>query len=75
MCLGIPAEVEEGVADHPDLVKVRINGVARLVNVGLLEEQIDPGDWMLVHMGFALSKIDEEEAHAAMDFLQGVTDS
>jgi hydrogenase expression/formation protein HypC len=72
VCLGIPAEVDEVLTEHPDLAKVRIDGVARLVNIGLLEEQIGPGDWMLVHMGFALSKIDEEEAHAAMDFLGGV---
>jgi hydrogenase expression/formation protein HypC len=72
MCLGIPGEVEEVLADRPDLAKVRVDGAAQLVNIGLLEdEQIAPGDWMLIHMGFALSRIDEEEAHAALEFLGG----
>jgi hydrogenase expression/formation protein HypC len=72
MCLGIPGQVEEVLLDPPDLARVRINGSAQLINIGLLQdEQLAPGDWMLIHMGFALSRIDEEEAHAAQEFLQG----
>jgi hydrogenase expression/formation protein HypC len=73
MCLGIPGEVIEILADRPDLAKVDVSGVKRAINIGLLEgEEIKPGDWVLIHVGFALSKIDEKEAKAAMDFLEGI---
>lgn len=72
MCLGIPGEVVELHAGHPDLAKVEVSGVRRAINIGLLEgEEINPGDWILIHVGFALSKIDEREAQAALDFLAG----
>jgi hydrogenase expression/formation protein HypC len=73
MCLGIPGEVIELYADRPDLAKVDVSGVKRAINIGLLEdENIQPGDWVLIHVGFALSKIDEEEAAAALAFLEGI---
>jgi hydrogenase expression/formation protein HypC len=73
MCLGIPGEVVELMPDRPDLAKVDVSGVRRAVNVGLLEgETLEPGDWILIHVGFALSKIDEDEAKAALDFLEGI---
>ena len=73
MCLGIPGEVVEILADQPDLAKVDVSGVRRNINVGLLEgELLAPGDWVLIHVGFALSKIDEDEAKAALDFLEGI---
>jgi hydrogenase expression/formation protein HypC len=73
MCLGIPGEVIEILADRPDLAKVDVSGVKRAINIGLLEgEEIKPGDWVLIHVGFALSRIDEKEAKAAMDFLEGI---
>jgi hydrogenase expression/formation protein HypC len=50
--------------------------VRRTVNVGLLDADADggaqPGDWVLIHVGFALSKIDEEEAHATLELLRGM---
>jgi hydrogenase expression/formation protein HypC len=50
-----------------------VAGVRRMVNVGLLDGQpLEPGDWVLIHVGFALSKIDEAEARAAMDFLVSI---
>jgi hydrogenase expression/formation protein HypC len=59
--------------DRPDLAKVDVSGVKRAINVGLLEgETLEPGDWILIHVGFALSKIDEDEAKAALDFLEGI---
>ena len=70
MCLGIPAEVVGGT-DRPDLAVVDVTGVRRTVNVGLLDD-VRPGDWVLVHVGFALSKIDEAEARAALDMLAGL---
>ena len=73
MCLGIPGEVIEILADRPDLARVDVSGVKRAINIGLLsEEAVEPGDWVLIHVGFALSKIDEGEAKAAMEFLEGI---
>ena len=73
MCLGIPGEVVELLPDRPDLAKVDVSGVRRAINIGLLEDQVvEPGDWVLIHVGFALSKIDEDEAKAALDFLEGI---
>jgi hydrogenase expression/formation protein HypC len=73
MCLGIPGEVIEILTDRPDLARVDISGVKRAINIGLLaEEEVGPGDWVLIHVGFALSKIDEEEAASAMAFLEGI---
>jgi hydrogenase expression/formation protein HypC len=73
MCLGIPGEVVEILADTPDLAKVNVAGVRRAINIGLLAgEELNPGDWVLIHVGFALSKIDEDEAAAALEFLEGI---
>ena len=73
MCLGIPGEIIEIHADRPDLATVDVSGVRRAINIGLLEgEDIRPGDWILIHVGFALSKIDEEEAAAALNFLESI---
>jgi hydrogenase expression/formation protein HypC len=73
MCLGIPGEVIEILEDRPDLAKVAVSGVKRTINIGLLDDDPPvPGDWILIHVGFALSKIDEAEAKAAMDFLESI---
>jgi hydrogenase expression/formation protein HypC len=72
MCLGIPGKIIE-VLDDADLAKVDVSGVRRKVNIGLLEhERVSPGDWVLIHVGFALSKIDEEEAAATLLMLKGM---
>jgi hydrogenase expression/formation protein HypC len=73
MCLAIPGQVLEIVDEHNRLAKVDVAGVHRNVNVGLLDEDgtgVAPGDWVLIHVGFALSKVDEEEARATRDLLQ-----
>ncbi|MFI9436942.1 MULTISPECIES: HypC/HybG/HupF family hydrogenase formation chaperone [Streptosporangium] len=63
----------EILSDRPDLAMVDVSGVRRAINIGLLEEEsLIPGDWILIHVGFALSKIDEEEARAALDFLESI---
>jgi len=70
VCLGIPGQVVELRTDRPDLAEVDVSGVRRPINIGLLiDDPPVPGDWILIHVGFALSKIDEAEAKAAMDFL------
>lgn len=74
MCLGIPGEVVDLYPDREDLAMVDVSGVRRAINIGLLEGDERPvvGDWVLIHVGFALSKIDEKEAAAALEFLEGI---
>jgi hydrogenase expression/formation protein HypC len=55
-----------GETGHPDLVMAEVGGVPRTVNVGLLDERPGPGDWILVHMGFALNVMTPEEAADAL---------
>lgn len=71
MCLGIPGQIVETNVQHEHLARVEVNGVGRLINVVLLQdEQLVPGDWVLIHVGFAMSKIDEAEANLALASLQ-----
>ena len=69
MCLGIPAQLVAGETGHTDLVMAEVGGVPRTVNVGLLDERPGPGDWILVHMGFALNVMTPQEAADALDAL------
>jgi len=66
MCLGIPARVVSVGADHPDLASVEMAGVPRTVNIGLLDAPLVAGDWVLVHMGFALDTMTAQEAADAL---------
>ncbi len=71
MCLGIPGRVVgivDGYAGQVALVDVE--GAQRQVNVGMLDEQPPPGQWVLIHMGFAVEAVDEEQARTAMSGLQ-----
>jgi hydrogenase expression/formation protein HypC len=71
MCLGIPGEVVELLDTDRHLAKVDVAGVRRNINVSLLEDEgIVPGDWVLIHVGFAMAKIDQAEAQAALETLQ-----
>jgi hydrogenase expression/formation protein HypC len=75
MCLAIPGRILEVVDEANHLAKVDVAGVRRNVNVGLLVEEGDgivAGDWVLIHVGFAISKIDEEEAEATRRLLEGM---
>jgi hydrogenase expression/formation protein HypC len=77
MCLAIPGQVMEVVDDANRLAKVDVAGVRRTVNIGLLDgegESAGPGDWVLIHVGFALSKVDEEEALATRKLLEEMGD-
>jgi hydrogenase expression/formation protein HypC len=69
MCLAIPGQVIELVDEQNRLARVDVAGVLRNVNIGLLEDA-GPGDWVLIHVGFALSKVDEDEAHATLGLLR-----
>ena len=70
MCLAVPGRVVEVVDERNRLARVDVGGVLRTVNVALLEDGAGPGDWVLIHVGFALSKVDEEEAQATLRLLQ-----
>ena len=67
MCLAIPGRIVEVVDRENRLAKVDVAGVQRTINIGLLDEDgvgVDTGDWVLIHVGFAISQVDEEEAIA-----------
>jgi hydrogenase expression/formation protein HypC len=72
MCLGIPGRVIAMVEGYGDqLVLVDVVGQARKVNIGMLpEETFNPGDWVIIHMGFVVEKTDEAGADAAMAGLE-----
>jgi len=71
MCLGIPGQIVELLDGDEQLARVEVTGVRRTVNVGLLEDEVvGIGDWVLIHVGFAMSKIDEDEASAALSSLR-----
>ncbi len=75
MCLAIPGQIVEIVDAVNRLAKVDVAGVQRTINIGLLDADGDgaePGDWVLIHVGFALSKVDEEEAAATLRLLEGM---
>ena len=70
MCLGIPGEVIEFLPEQPDLARVNVSGVRRVINVGLLsDEPPEPGEWVLIHVGFAMSRISAEEADEQLRLL------
>lgn len=71
MCLGIPGQIIEIVDDINSIAKVDVSGVKRNVSVALVRpEGIAAGDWVLIHVGFAMSKIDEVEAQETMKALK-----
>lgn len=73
MCLGIPGQVVDIVDDENSIAKVIVSGVKRNVSVALVRpEGIGPGDWVLIHVGFAMSKIDEAEAQETMKTLNSM---
>jgi hydrogenase assembly chaperone HypC/HupF len=74
MCLGIPGQVVEVLAEYDDqLALVDVQGAQRRINLAMLdsdEETVSPGDWILIHMGFALERIDEAAANEALAGLE-----
>jgi hydrogenase expression/formation protein HypC len=71
MCLAIPGKIVSIVADRPNLAVVEVIGVRRKVDLGLLQENPPvTGDWVLIHVGFAMSKISEEDAQDQMRTLR-----
>ena len=75
MCLAIPGQIVEIVDENLQLAKAEIGGVRRNINIGLVhndDERVAIGDWVLIHVGFALSKVDEAEAHATLKALEEI---
>ena len=74
MCLAIPGRIVDVIDEPNQLARVDVAGVRRTVNIGLLGPTtgggVGPGDWVLIHVGFALSKVDEEEAAATLRLLE-----
>jgi hydrogenase expression/formation protein HypC len=69
VCLAIPGQIVEITDEANRLATVDVVGVRRTVNVGLIDD-VEPGDWVLIHVGFALSRVDEEEAAATLRLLE-----
>jgi hydrogenase expression/formation protein HypC len=69
VCLAVPGQILEVVDEANHLAQVDVAGVRRNVNVGLFDG-VGPGDWVLIHVGFAISVIDEEEALATRRLLE-----
>jgi hydrogenase assembly chaperone HypC/HupF len=71
MCLGIPGQVFELLPGFEgQLALVDVTGAQRRVNIGMLEEPPEPGDWVLIHVGFAVARVDADEAERAMGGLE-----
>jgi hydrogenase expression/formation protein HypC len=73
MCLGIPGRIVDVPDREAGLATVDISGVRRSVSIALVDEptaRVEPGDWVLVHVGFALARIDEEQAQETLELLQ-----
>lgn len=71
MCLAIPGKIVEVSAQNPDSAVVEIVGVRRKIDLGLLaEDKPVAGDWVLIHVGFAMSKISEQDATEQMNTLK-----
>jgi hydrogenase expression/formation protein HypC len=76
MCLGIPGRIIEIVDPANGIAKADVSGVRRNVSIQLLADEQNPvkvGDWILIHVGFALCKLDEDEAQATLRLLEEVS--
>ena len=70
MCLAIPGKIVEIVDVENRIAKVEVGGVKRSINIGMLDEDTHVGEYVLIHVGFAMSKVDEHEAHETLRLLQ-----
>ena len=75
MCLGIPGRIVEILDEDLMLAKADVGGVRRNINIGLVHhdgERVEVGDWVLIHVGFAMSKLNEAEAHSTLRALEEI---
>ncbi|MGM0381624.1 MAG: HypC/HybG/HupF family hydrogenase formation chaperone, partial [bacterium] len=76
MCLGIPGEIEE-IKQEDELkrtARVSFGGVKKEINLAYLPEA-EPGDYVIVHAGFAISKLDEQEAEETLHYLEEIEEA
>ena len=75
MCLGIPGRVVSWDEEQPELANVDVAGVVRPINMFLLKEDPPgPGDWIIIHSGFAMDRVDEATAKRSLEFLSTYTE-
>ena len=73
MCLAIPGKIVEIVDADNQIAKVEVGGVKRNVNIGMLgKDQAQVGDYVLIHVGFAMSKVDEQQAEETLRVLKEI---
>ncbi|MGI9168235.1 MAG: HypC/HybG/HupF family hydrogenase formation chaperone [Pyrinomonadaceae bacterium] len=73
MCLAIPGKIVEIVDETNQIAKVEVGGVKRNINIGMLDkEEARVGDYVLIHVGFAMSKVDEQEAEETLRVLKEI---
>jgi hydrogenase expression/formation protein HypC len=75
MCLGIPGRIVELLDEDLQLAKAEVSGVRRNINIGLVngdDERVQVGDWVLIHVGFAMARIDEAKAQSTLQALQEI---
>jgi hydrogenase expression/formation protein HypC len=78
VCLAIPGQIVAIVDEANRLATVEVAGVQRKISIGLLDGESGgarPGDWVLIHVGFAMSRVDEAEARATLALLQQMGDA
>ena len=73
MCLAIPGKIVAIVDEVNQIAKVEVGGVKRNINIGMLDkEEARVGDYVLIHVGFAMSKVDEQEAQDTLRVLKEI---
>jgi hydrogenase expression/formation protein HypC len=73
MCLAIPGRIVEIVDEENSIAKVEVGGVRRNINIGMLaKDEARVGDYVLIHVGFAMSKVDEQEAEDTLRILKEI---
>ena len=73
MCLAIPGRIVEIVDEENSIAKVEVGGVKRNINIGMLgKDEVDIGDYVLIHVGFAMSKVDEAQAADTLRVLKEI---
>ncbi|HKO96406.1 MAG TPA: HypC/HybG/HupF family hydrogenase formation chaperone [Pyrinomonadaceae bacterium] len=73
MCLAIPGKIVEIVDVENSIAKVDVGGVRRNINIGMLgKDEAQVGDYVLIHVGFAMSKVDEREAEDTLRVLKEI---
>ncbi len=72
MCIELPGRVVEVPPGRPDVARIDVSGVVRSIHLGLLDgDPPQPGEWVAIHLGFAIARLTDEEAAEAIAFAEG----